>query len=287
MADCTGVITQLFIYPVKSCAGIEVNQSVLDYTGLQMDREWMIVDQYGMFLTQRQIPHMVWITPELNAEGLTLSAPGQADITIALDQRGPQRQVTVWRDTLPADDMGDAAAKWLDKFLAVPGKQFRLVRFSVQASRISPTQWTDGNKAPNMFSDGFAALVVTQSALDALNTRIVAAGHLPVSVHRFRPNIVIEGLDAHTEDDLKSMRIHTIAGLIELSMVKPCTRCPIPDIDPFTAQSSPIVSQTLQSYRSLSRMDGAICFGMNAIVHAGAGMTLHAGQPFEGDYAIE
>ncbi len=287
MADCTGVITQLFIYPVKSCAGIEVSQSVLDYTGLQRDREWMIVDQYGMFLTQRQIPHMVWITPELNAEGLILRAPGQADITIALDKRGPSRPVTVWRDTLPADDMGDAAAKWLDQFLAVPGKQFRLVRFSVQASRISSTLWTDGIDAPNMFSDGFAALVITQSALDVLNKRMTEAGQLPVSMHRFRPNIVIEGLDAHDEDDLKNMRIHTAAGLIELSMVKPCTRCPIPNIDPFTAQSSPEVSEMLRSYRSLSRMDGAICFGMNAIVTGGAGLTLHTGQPFEADYKIE
>jgi uncharacterized protein YcbX len=81
------------------------------------------------------------------------------------------------------------------------------------------------------------------------------------------------------------MRIHTVAGLIELNMVKLCTRCPIPDIDPFTAQSSPTVSQMLASYRCLPKMHGAICFGMNAIVHAGIGRSLHAGQPFEADYA--
>ncbi len=285
MADCTGIITQLFIYPVKSCAGIEVSQSVLNATGLQMDREWMIVDQHGLFLTQRQVPHMVWIQPSLSAQGLTLSAPGQPDLIIASDRRGPARPVTVWRDTVSGDDMGDEAAAWLDQFFGIPGKQFRLVRFSRDARRISPRDWTSGREAPNMFSDGFAALVVTQRALDALNERLVAAGHTPVSMHRFRPNIVLEGLEAHTEDELNSMRIHTAAGLVELEMVKPCTRCSIPDIDPFTAQASPSVSQMLASYRSLPKMDGAICFGMNAIVRAGAGLSLHTGQPFDADYA--
>lgn len=285
MADCTGVITQLFIYPVKSCAGIEVSESRMTPTGLEMDREWMIVDQEGLFLTQRQIPHMVWITPSLNDESLTLNAPGQPEIKIPLTYRGRPLTVTVWRDTLQADDMGDAVASWLDHYLAVPGKKFRLVRFGSSARRISAKQWTEQQEAPNMFSDGFATLIVTQRALDELNSRLHLAGHDPVTMLRFRPNIVIEGLEAHEEDDLKSFRIHTVGGPIELMLVKPCPRCPIPDIDPFTAQSAPTVSDTLRTYRALPKMEGAICFGMNAIVNAGAGNVLHSGQPFDADYA--
>jgi uncharacterized protein YcbX len=286
MADCTGVISQLFIYPVKSCAGIEVSESRITPTGLEFDREWMIVDQHGQFLTQRQIPHMVWITPSLTQDALVLNAPQQPEISIPFGQRGKTLTVNVWRDTLTADDMGDAVAAWLDRYLAVPGKQFRLVRFSSNARRMSATEWTNGQEFPNMFSDGFAALIVTQLALDAFNARLTDAGHEPVSMLRFRPNIVIEGLEAHTEDDLQHLRIHTAAGMVELSMAKPCPRCPIPDIDPFTAQSTPSVSQTLQTYRALPRMQGAVCFGMNAIVKSGMGDTLHSGQPFEADYAI-
>ena len=286
MSDCTGVITQLFIYPVKSCGGIEVSETRLTASGLEMDREWMIVDQHGMFLTQRQIPHMVWITPSLTRDALVLHAPDQPEISISFAYRGKPLTVTVWRDTLQADDMGDAVADWLDHYLAVPGKQFRLVRFSASARRISAKEWTGDIESPNMFSDGFAANIVTQQALDDLNSRLVSAGHEPVSMLRFRPNIVIEGLDAHTEDDLSAMRIHTANGLVELTMAKPCPRCPIPDIDPYTAHSTPTVSQTLQTYRALPRMDGALCFGMNAIVKTGAGRTLHSGQPFEADYAI-
>jgi len=287
MADCTGVIAQLFIYPIKSCAGIEVTQAQLTATGLSMDREWMIVDQDGMFLTQRQIPHMVWITPALSSTTLTLSAPGVTSISIPLELPASPKQVTVWRDTLLGDDQGDAVAQWLDAYLAVPGKHYRLIRFSKEARRLSALDWTKGVEAVNKFSDGFAVLVVTQSALDELNSRLTSQGHEPVSMSRFRPNIVLKQLEAHTEDHLGELMIQTNQGSAQLNLVKPCPRCAIPDINPETAISSPEVNDTLRPYRTLARVDGAICFGMNGIVHAGIGQTLAVGQQAEGNYSFE
>ena len=287
MADCTGVIAQLFIYPIKSCAGIEVTQAQLTATGLSMDREWMIVDQEGMFLTQRQIPHMVWITPALSNTSLTLSAPGVDSISIPLELPASPKRVTVWRDTLLGDDQGDAVAQWLDAYLAVPGKHYRLIRFSKQARRLSALDWTKGVEAVNKFSDGFAVLVVTQSALDELNTRLRSQGHEAVLMSRFRPNIVLDRLEAHTEDHLNELTIQTNQASAQLHLVKPCPRCAIPDIDPETAISSPEVNDTLRAYRTLARVDGAICFGMNGIVHAGVGQTLAVGQQAEGNYSFE
>ena len=286
MADCSGVISQMFIYPVKSCAGIEISESPLSHTGLAHDREWMIVDQDGQFLTQRQIPHMVWITPRLTTEALYLSAPEHEEIQIPLHTAGTPKQVTVWRDTLEGDDMGDEVAKWLNAFLAVPGKQFRLIRFSPQATRTSAKEWTGNLVAPNMFSDGFALLVVTQRALEVFNERLAAEGFEPVDMLRFRPNLILEGLDAHAEDELSHLLLHTAAGQIDLKLVKPCGRCPIPNIDPYTATSSPEVMETLAGYRRLERMHDAICFGMNAVVQNGVGLTIRVGQPFEADYAF-
>ena len=286
MADCTGVISQMFIYPVKSCAGIEISESVLSETGLSHDREWMIVDQDGQFLTQRQIPHMVWITPRLTADALYLSAPEHPEIKIPFNHDGQPKQVTVWRDTLMGDDMGDEVAHWLNAFLSVPGKQFRLIRFSPLARRISAREWTGDLIAPNMFSDGFALLVVSQRALDVFNERLLEQGHDPIDILRFRPNLVLEGLDAHGEDEISELSLHTLNGIIDLKLVKPCPRCPIPNIDPYTATSSPEVMETLGTYRQLDRMQGAICFGMNAIVQAGVGKTLHVGQPFEANLAV-
>jgi uncharacterized protein YcbX len=286
MADCTGVISQMFIYPIKSCAGIEISESPLLNTGLLHDREWMIVDQEGQFLTQRQIPHMVWITPRLTEEALYLNAPDHKEIRVAFNDVGMPKQVTVWRDTLMGDDMGDAVAAWLDAFLAVPGKQFRLIRFSPQASRLSAKEWTGDLKAPNMFSDGFALLVVTQRALEVLNERLMAEGFEAVDMLRFRPNLVLEGLDAHIEDELSHLLFHTAVGKIDLRLVKPCGRCPIPNIDPYTATSTPEVMNALSAYRRLDRMHDAVCFGMNAIIRSGARQTLRVGQPFEADFAV-
>jgi uncharacterized protein YcbX len=127
MSDCTGKIQKLFIYPIKSCAGIEVEQAELKPTGLAMDREWVIVDQNGQFLTQRQIPHTVWIKPTLSDTMLTLACPTQASIDLPLDFRGKTLQATVWRDTILSEDMGDEVAAWLDRFLQIPGRHFRLL----------------------------------------------------------------------------------------------------------------------------------------------------------------
>jgi hypothetical protein len=195
--------------------------------------------------------------------------------------------VTVWRDTLLGDDQGDEVAQWLDSYLAVPGKHYRLIRFSKQARRLSALDWTKGVEAVNKFSDGFAVQVVTQSALDELNTRLSTQGHEAVSMSRFRPNIVLEQLEAHTEDHLGDLTIHTMQGQAQLHLVKPCPRCAIPDINPHTAISSPEVNDTLRDYRTLARVDGAICFGMNGIVHAGVGQTLAVGQRAEGNFSFD
>ena len=104
---------------------------------------------------------------------------------------------------------------------------------------------------------------------------------------RFRPNIVLEHLEAHTEDHLSNLTIHTPQGQAQLHLVKPCPRCAIPDINPHTAISSPEINDTLRDYRTLARVNGAICFGMNGIVHAGIGQTLAVGQQAEGNFSFD
>jgi uncharacterized protein YcbX len=114
----------------------------------------------------------------------------------------------------------------------------------------------------------------------------MAEGFESVDMLRFRPNLVLEGLDAHIEDELSHLLFHTASGMIDLSLVKPCGRCPIPNIDPYTATSTPEVMEALSAYRRLDRMHDAVCFGMNAIIRSGAGQTLRVGQPFEADFAV-
>ncbi|HZE91216.1 MAG TPA: MOSC domain-containing protein, partial [Rhizobacter sp.] len=131
--------------------------------------------------------------------------------------------------------------------------------------------------AENAFSDGFALLVTSQASLDELNQRLQARGEEPVTLARFRPNLVLDGLDAHGEDHLDEISFDTEEGLVRLKLVKPCTRCSIPDVNPLTGARGHEPGDTLATYRADARMGGAITFGMNAVVVQGIECTLRAG----------
>lgn len=283
-SDLSGTIARLFVYPVKSCAGIEVREALLTETGLDLDRAWMVVDADGMFLTQRSLPRMALIRPQLKSEELVLRAPGMLALHVAIDAVEAPATVTVWRDTVPAWDLGAVAAQWFTDFL---GQPCRLVRFDPEYRRLSSLDWTGGIEAPNQFADGFPVLVASEASLHELNGRLEAAGHGAVGIERFRPNVVLGGVDAHDEDRVDLVRVEGGDGEIHLQPVKPCARCPIPDIDPATAQSSPEVNDTLRSYRQDKRLDGAVTFGMNAIVRQGAGQVLRVGQRIAADLRFD
>ena len=287
-ADLSGAVARLFIYPVKSCAGIEVQEALLTDAGLEFDRAWMLVDAQGAFLTQRALPRMALIRPRIARDqgALLLQAPGLGELRVPLatDATQPLTPVVVWKDTVPAWDMGDEAAHWLTAFL---GQPCRLLRFDPAQRRLSSPDWTGGRAVPNQFSDGFPLLLTSTASLQELNTRLQAAGQPVVGMERFRPNVVIDGVQAHDEDRLELLRIDAGAAEVQLQPVKPCARCPIPNIDPATAESRPAVGDMLRSYRQDKRLGGAVTFGMNAIVCQGGGQILRVGQAVAADLCFD
>lgn len=288
-ADVKAAITGLWVYPVKSCAGVPVQEALLLATGLAFDRAWMVVDVYGVFVTQRALPRMALIRPQLKGRDMVLRAPGMLALHIALDQVEEPVRVRVWDDEVKAYDMGPVAAQWFSDFL---GAKVRLVRFDPVEKRVSSPQWTEGVEALNQFSDGYPLLLLGEASLAALNEKLRARGAAAVGMERFRPNIVLgnpdggtaDGLLAHDEDRLDELRIGTGQGLVRLKPVKPCARCPIPNIDPATAISSPQVNDMLQTYRQDPRLQGALSFGMNAIVLQGSDHLLKVGQSITANY---
>ncbi|MDP3134932.1 MAG: MOSC N-terminal beta barrel domain-containing protein, partial [Burkholderiaceae bacterium] len=250
-ADVQARIARLFVYPIKSCAGVELSEALLTETGLDLDRAWMVVDSEGEFLSQREAPRMALIQPAFKRGGteLQLRAPGMLALHLRVDAVEAPARVRVWDDEVPAWDMGDIAAQWFTDFLALNEQglpkanapKHRLVRFDPEHRRLSDRKWTGEAEALNQFSDGYPVLVLGQSALEGLNERLQARGHGPVDIRRFRPNVVLEGLEAHDEDRVGPLQIATTEGEAVLTPVKPCPRCPIPNIDPDTAHSSPEV----------------------------------------------
>ena len=295
--DLQAVITALYVYPVKSCAGVRVDEAVLTETGLAMDRTWMVVNTAGDFVTQRELPRMALVQPTLlDDERVSLQAPGMPTLVL---QGGPQRadavapaavQVRIWDDTLLAHDEGAQAAEWFSQFL---GQALRVVRFDPAQQRVCSPKWTGGATALTQFADGFSILVLSDASLEQFNTKLQSSGGQAVPMLRFRPNVVLGAAPgqaawlAHDEDRVEGLYLGTGAGAVQLPLVKPCPRCPIPNIDLRTALSSPEVGDQLQTYRQDPRVDGAVTFGMNAIVAQGAGSVLRQGQAVGANYVFE
>jgi hypothetical protein len=287
--DFQATISRLFVYPVKSCAGVELPEALLTETGLEFDRAWMVVDAEGEFVTQRQLPRMALIRPQMKHTEAVLRAPGMLALHLAFDRVEKPVRVRVWKDEVAAYDMGDIAAQWFSDFLSEPGKPqaLRLVRFDPEHKRLSNLEWTGGAEVTNQFADGYPLLVASEGSLAELNERLAAAGHDAVGIERFRPNIVLAGIEAHDEDRVDALHMATSEGEAELKPVKPCTRCPIPDIDPATGLSSPEVGDMLRTYRVDARVDGRITFGMNCIVVSGVEQMLRVGQAVGANYRFE
>ena len=279
------LLTHLLLYPIKSCAGIAVRSATVLESGLSAlgvhDREWMLVTEDGQFLTQREHPRMALVRPLPDGGKLRVHAPGMDPLVLPLawDESAPTRTVKIWDDTVDAADCGDAAADWFSNALTTP---CRLVRFHRDVVRPTSTKWTNGVEAQTRFADGYPLLLIGQASLDDLNARLVAAGRAALQMDRFRPNLVVDGIDACEEDFLAALTI----GDVEIRPVKPCARCPIPSIDQATGIPGPDPLDILQTYRANPRMDGAVCLGMNCIVTAGAGNELHLGQELTTEIAF-
>jgi uncharacterized protein len=279
-------ISQLFIHPIKSCGGIAVNEAPLIETGFEYDREWMVVDQHGDLVTQRELPRMALIQPTLRLSDLVLRAPGMLALHLQLDAVEGECRVRVWDDTVDAFDMGDLAAQWFSDCLGQPS--LRLARFNPDVQRLASAEWTGAIEARTAFSDQFPLLILSTASLAELNRRLAAADHDAVTMQRFRPNIVIDGIeDAHGEDFIDTLTIDSADGPVVLKLVKPCSRCTIPDVDPVTATQGHSVADTMSAYRANARVGGALAFGQNAVIVSGIGHRLRVGAAVQAELAFD
>ena len=269
------LVAGLHLHPIKSCAAVAVDEALLIDTGFEFDRAWMVVDGEGEFVSQREQPRLALVKPTLRADDVVLRAPGMLALHLLRGSAEAPCRVKVWDDTVAAYDMGDLAAQWFSDFL---GLRVRLARFDPAGRRLCDKRWTGAFEAETAFADGYPLLVTSTASLAELNQRLVAAGHDAVTMQRFRPNIVLDGvLGAHGEDFIDELSIESIDGPVLLKLVKPCGRCSIPDVDPASAARGHAVTDTLAAYRAEPRIGGALAFGMNAIVVAGVGHRLRVG----------
>lgn len=268
-------IQALYLYPIKGCRGFAVDSATLAPIGLEVDgigdREWVIVDDENEFLSQRELPRMALIETRLTASSLRMKAPGMLALDVPLASEGDVVQVRVWNDTVSAVTQDPLIDTWLGNFL---GRPARLMRFDPEHRRLAAAKFTGKHEAPYKFADAFPLLVATQASLDDLNARLARRGHPAVTMQRFRPNIVLDGIEAFEEDFVDELRV----GGATLRVVKPCARCTVPGVDPATGMHDPLVSDVLAEYRrSTNEQLPGVMFGANAIVIGEAGVALRTG----------
>ncbi|MFC9893690.1 MOSC domain-containing protein [Nocardia sp. NPDC127579] len=250
-------VSELWLYPIKGCAGSPLTRAQILPTGVVHDRTFMFVRPDGLFRSQRGTPRLSVIRPELASDGakLTLSAPGSDTHTVDVRPDGPRLTVNVhniW--TGAAIDQGDEVAAWAGDLLEEP---VRLVRVPPEHHR-AVDEW----HGDITFTDSTPLHLTSTSSLDDLNARIQAKGAVGVPMERFRPNIVTTGWPTpYAEDDLRDFTL----GTSHLRWVKPDVRCPVTMVDqPTGTRSGPEPLRTLADYRRDPA--GGVTFGIKVAV---------------------
>jgi uncharacterized protein len=264
MSDAA-TLSGLFIYPVKSARGIAQETARVTPLGLEWDRQWMIVDERGVFLSQRTHPQLARVVPRIEADALMLAAPELTELRVPLDAAGETLEVRVWDDYMSAITQGPHADQWLSWAV---GQPVRLVRVTVGMGRHANPKFAGSVPAPIGFPDGYPFLVCNTASLEDLNTHLPA----PIPMTRFRPNLVLEGLPAWAEDHIDTL----IFEGLTLRLVKPCTRCSIPSLDPETGAPSTDPTPALKRFR-FSRALRGVTFGENAVIAESRGSNLRRG----------
>jgi uncharacterized protein YcbX len=268
-------ITRLTIYPVKSMKGIDLESAELTPWGLAHDRRFMVVRANGRFVTQRDMPRLALIRTALAEDGVRLSLESHGEWTVPFVSRGGEPVSTkVWGDECEAVDEGEEVSRWLTSALQSENP-LRLVRMAEGFVRPQGKPREMGEDTHTVFADAAPFLVASDDSLQALNQELATRGLSQVPMNRFRPNIVVQGLEPFSEHRWNTLRSRDYG----LKLCHPCERCVVTTIDQETAHKDPDW-QPFRTLRDINPVPGkkpAPAFGQNAALENGAGARISVG----------
>ena len=264
MSDAAATLSGLFVYPLKSARGIALARARVDARGLEHDRRWMVVDEQGVFVSQRTHPRLAMVGTALDGATLRLAAAGLPDLAVEPPLGAATQPVRVWKDDVPGLLAPRAACEWVSEHL---GARCRLVYQPDAARRRVAPPYEPARLVS--FADAFPFLLLSEASLADLNRRL----DRPVPMDRFRPNLVVSGCAPHAEDSWRRIRI----GDVPFTVAKPCSRCVVVTTDQSTGERHREPLATLSTYRLF---DGKVLFGQN-LIHESEG-TLSPGAPVWG-----
>ena len=243
------VLKRILVYPIKSTAPLELDEARISPRGIRHDRRFIATDRHGKFLTARRFPRMLLIKATLLDDGIEVNAPGMPVLRLHPAEFGQEYMpVAIWKDQVSAQRCPPYADQWFSDYL---GKEARLVFMGPQSER--PAR--GGGEVS--FADASPLMVLSEASLQRLNEKL----HAPMDMRRFRPNLVVDGVGAHDEDEFGDFSI----GSARLRAMWPCIRCVLTTIDPDTTELHPGREPltTLLTYRN---SDDEVMFGVNVSV---------------------
>jgi uncharacterized protein len=245
-------LSEIYIYPVKSLAGIRVQKAFAGGHGLQYDRRWMITHDDYTFITQREIPSMSLVGTQIGNEGIIIfdrRNPSES-ITLPFDVTGERIEAIVWEDHVRAVHYNRLADEWISDLLK---SSCRFIYMPDDAGRHVPEAYSVNNENVS-FADAFPYLILGEASVNDLNSRLDD----PVPMNRFRPNLVFSGGLPYEEDKWSEFTVDEAV----FKVMKPCGRCIITTINQDTAEQGKEPLRTLASYRT---MNNKVMFGMNVL----------------------
>lgn len=246
-------LSEIWIYPIKGLGGIRLRSSKVLEKGLEYDRRWMLVDENGVFMTQRDKPTMALFKLKIEKEELKITySPTSMVHSISLHPNRLEKseRVVIWDDTVTAQEVGNETSAWFSSILNL---KCRLVYFPEENSRaVDPAYKV--NEEHVSLADAYPFLIIGQEALNYLNSKLTET----IPMNRFRPNFVFTGGEPNEEDTWRNFTI----GSNRFVGVKPCARCAVPTINQETAEKGIEPTRTLATYR---RNENKILFGQNLL----------------------
>lgn len=244
-------ISEIWIYPIKSLAGIRLQKAIVKQKGLQYDRRWMLVDTTGRFLTQREHPEMALFNVAIDNSDLLVRRQTES---IRLDLNGKSEvnlsKVQIWDDEVEAWEVNPEYSAWFSRHLGIDCK---LVFFPENSQRDVDPEYAFKKEQVSL-ADAYPFLIIGQSSLDALNKKL----EFPISIKRFRPNFIFTEGHPHEEDTWRNFKI----GSVSFEGVKPCARCVLTTVDPETGVKGIEPLKTMSTYR---KQNGKVYFGENLL----------------------
>jgi uncharacterized protein len=245
------ILSEIWIYPVKSLGGIRLTSAQVMEKGLRYDRRWMLVDENNVFMTQRDIHKMALFKLSFQREGFKIQFKNDS-IFLPFQHQVIDAPIhtEIWDDKVTTQEVSHEYSEWFSQRLEM---KCRLVFFPEGNSRAVDPDYKINEENVSL-ADGYPLLIIGQSSLDDLNKRMVD----PVPMNRFRPNLVFKGGEPYEEDLWKGFTV----GKNRFIGVKPCARCILTTVNQDTGEQGREPLLTLSRYR---RVDTKIFFGQNVL----------------------